>query len=179
MQTPISDATPSEERQEYLERQPTYWLKRCYQALRRRVDDELRPSGISLSQRECLLALFHDGPLNQGKLVDRLRLEQSSVSRLVDGLQRREWVTVDTDENDRRSRLVFITSRGRQVLEQTPGAAHIAGPLLGQALSQTEQDELIRLLSLCAAALEMESDGNRNDQTSHDAISSRARGNHS
>ena len=31
---------PGLERREFLEQQPTYWLKRCYQSLRRHVDTD-------------------------------------------------------------------------------------------------------------------------------------------
>ena len=89
---------PGPERRAFLQAQPTYWLKRCYQALRRRVDADLRAYGLTLSQRDVLLALWEEGPLDQGMLRDRLGLEQSSVSRLVDGLARRGVVAIEPDE---------------------------------------------------------------------------------
>jgi len=142
------------ERREFLERQPTYWLKRAYQALRRRVDGELRPLGLTLSQREALLALNHLGPASQGSLASSLGLEQSSVSRLVDGLARRALVTVREDNRDRRSTIISLTDEGAWMLERTPGASGIAGHLLAQRLSEEEIHQLVDLLRRCTMAWE-------------------------
>src|SRR5207302_10756400 len=62
---------PGGERRAFLEAQPTYWLKRCYQALRRMADAELRRYGLTLSQRDVLLALWDEGPLGQSPLRER------------------------------------------------------------------------------------------------------------
>src|SRR5437764_4564025 len=110
---------PGEERIEFLEQQPTYWLKRSYQLLRRTVDGELRAYGLTLSQRDVLLALYEEGPLDQSALRDRLGLEQSSVSRLVDGLVRRDLVELEPGNLDRRVRLATLTPTGRDLLLST------------------------------------------------------------
>ncbi|HEV3312232.1 MAG TPA: MarR family transcriptional regulator [Chloroflexota bacterium] len=142
------------QRQEFLEGQPTYWLKRSFRALRRRVDTELRPFGITLSQRDALLSLEHAGPASHGALADRLGLEQSSISRLVDGLTRRSLVSVHPAESDKRSRVIAISDEGREILQQTPGSSRIAGTLLAETLSQPDTDRLVSLLRRATEALE-------------------------
>ena len=143
-------------RQGFLERQPTYWLKRSYQALRRRVDNDLRPFGITLSQRDVLLTLRTSGPMALGTLREGLGLEQSSVSRLVDGLARRGLVTVVEDESDRRARVASLTVAGHSLVEETPGASRLAGAMLSGALTPEETETLISLLRRCTAAFESE-----------------------
>jgi DNA-binding MarR family transcriptional regulator len=138
------------ERDEFLEQQPTYWLKRCYQALRRTVDAELKPYGLTLSQRDVLLLLYHDGSLDQGTLSERLGLEQSSVSRLIEGLARQSLVVVRPGEEDQRVRLASLTTKGEQALRQTPGSSALGGALMVDGLTLEERDELVRLLRHCA-----------------------------
>ncbi len=140
---------PGVERRTFLEAQPTYWLRRCYQALRRTVDKELRQYGLTLSQRDVLLALWDEGPLDQGTLRERLGLEQSSVSRLVDGLVRRELVTLDPAASDRRQRIAALTSEGRELLERTPGSSELGGTLMTIGITEDERRELVRLLRHC------------------------------
>src|SRR5947209_4196032 len=111
---------PGRARQEFLEHQPTYWLKRCYQALRRTVDGGLREYGLTLSQRDVLLALYEEGPLDQTALRERSGLEQSSLSRLVEGLVRRGLVRVNPGE-DRRVRVASLTEEGEELLLRSPG----------------------------------------------------------
>jgi DNA-binding MarR family transcriptional regulator len=141
---------PGSDREAFLERQPTYWLKRCYQALRRHVDGELRQYGLTLPQRDVLLILYHEGPLDQGALRDRLGLEQSSVSRLVDGLVRRDLVELHPGLGDRRVRVARLTASGERLLLQTPGSSELGSTLMVSGLSDEERAELVRLLKHCA-----------------------------
>lgn len=140
---------PGAERQHFLDTQPTYWLKRCYQALRRTVDAELRAYDLTLSQRDVLLALFEEGPLSQTTLREMLGLEQSSVSRLVDGLTRKALVELHSGAEDRRVRTASLTDRGRELLLRTPGSSALGGSTMTAGLSQKEKSELIRLLEMC------------------------------
>jgi DNA-binding MarR family transcriptional regulator len=144
---------PGLERQVFLESQPTYWLKRCYQSLRRAVDQDLRRYGLTLSQRDVLLALWEAGSMDQGALRERLGLEQSSVSRLVDGLVRRGLVSLQAAESDRRVRIASLTAAGRSLLQETPGASELGGELMVAGLSQEERHELVRLLKQCTQNL--------------------------
>lgn len=146
--------TESQSRQAFLERQPTYWLKRAYMALRRRVDAELRPYGITLSQRDALLSVRHEGPMSVMALTERLGLEQSSVSRLVRGLVMRGLLEANEDQTDRRSKLVRLTPVGREVLDSTPGASGIASGILMQGLDDADLEHLIVLLKKVTTYLE-------------------------
>ncbi len=114
---------PGPQRQEFLEQQPTYWLKRCYQSLRRTVESGLREYGLTLSQRDLLLTLYEEGPLDQRMLRERIGLEQSSVSRLVDGLVRRGLVELQPGVHDRRVRVAVLSDEGTSLLLQTPGSS--------------------------------------------------------
>lgn len=140
---------PGDERRAFLEQQPTFWLKRSYQLLRRTVDGELRAYGLTLSQREVLLALYEEGPLDQSALRERLGLEQSSVSRLVDGLVRRNLVELQTRNTDRRVRLATLTPAGRELLLTTPGSSELGGTVMVQDMTSEERHELVRLLKRC------------------------------
>ncbi len=150
---------PGQARERFLEQQPTYWLKRCYQSLRRAVDAGLREYGLTLSQREVLLALYEEGPLDQTALRERSGLEQSSLSRLVDGLARRGLIVLRAGA-DRRVRIASITNTGRDLLQTTPGASELGGEIMVAGLSLSEQQELIRLLRRCSDNL-TERDGTR------------------
>jgi DNA-binding MarR family transcriptional regulator len=147
---PSGPLPPGPERREFLEAQPTYWLKRCYQLLRRNVDQQLRHYGLTLSQRDVLLALWELGPMDQSSLRERLCLEQSSVSRLVDGLTRRGLVVLDPAQSDRRVRIATLTDEGAGLLRRTPGSSELGGSAMVDGLSDDERRELVRLLKHCS-----------------------------
>jgi DNA-binding MarR family transcriptional regulator len=69
--------------------------------------------GASMSE---VMALRHltDGPLTQQQLGDRLGLEKSTVSRLVDAMVRKEWVDKARDPSNRRYQRVRLTPAGRR-----------------------------------------------------------------
>jgi DNA-binding MarR family transcriptional regulator len=75
--------------------------------------------GLSLSQIKSLRALFDaDEPLSLGALGDELGLSLPAVSRAVDGLVKREFVTRQEDPADRRSKRVALTRKGRRTYAQ-------------------------------------------------------------
>jgi DNA-binding MarR family transcriptional regulator len=150
---PHGPLQPGPERRDWLERQPTYRLKRRYGAMRRTVDGELRRYDLTLSQRDVLLALYEVGSLDQGALRDILGLEQSSVSRLVDGLVRRGLVALEPSPADRRVRIATLTDEGRELLRGTPGSSALAGTIMLDGLTAGEQQELVRLLKHCTQRL--------------------------
>jgi DNA-binding MarR family transcriptional regulator len=141
-------------REEFLREQPTYWVKRAHQSIRRHVEAELRPYGLTLPQRDTLLALHHDGPLGQSELMEHLGLEQSSVSRLVDGLVRRNLIASSVSDHDRRRRIFTITAEGVARLQATPGSSELAGTRIRSILDATEVAQLISLLSRCIVAFD-------------------------
>jgi DNA-binding MarR family transcriptional regulator len=86
-------------------------------------------------------------------LRERSGLEQSSLSRLVDGLARRGLVEVRPGQ-DRRVRIASLTEQGRDLLLQSPGASELGGAQMIAGLSADERQELIRLLKRCSNNLD-------------------------
>ncbi|GAC1511797.1 MAG: hypothetical protein NVS2B16_13760 [Chloroflexota bacterium] len=106
-----------------------------------------------MSQRELLLSLYEDGPLDQSALRVRLNLEQSSVSRLVEGLARRGFIDVRAGSDDRRVRVSSLTHTGESILRQTPGSSALGGTVMMQGLSHDERNQLVELLKRCTRNL--------------------------
>lgn len=73
---------------------------------------------ISLSQAFALHELDTDTPLAQRDLVERLRLEKSTVSRLVTDLERQGLLERDKDPASRRQYRLRITDRGRAIHQE-------------------------------------------------------------
>ena len=68
---------------------------------------------VSLSELFAVHELDADGPLAQRDLTERLRLDKSTVSRLVDGLVRKGYVTRERDPANRRLYRLLVTAEGR------------------------------------------------------------------
>lgn len=77
------------------------------------------PGGDALSWSEALALaeLARRSPLSQRELAERLRLEKSSVSRLVAGLEKRGWLVRERDSANRRFYRIGLTSQGHRAVE--------------------------------------------------------------
>jgi DNA-binding MarR family transcriptional regulator len=79
----------------------------------------LQDAGISFSQLKCLGLLAEaDGQLSLGALSEATGLSLPAISRAIDGLVRRGEVKRTEDPNDRRSKLLTVTARGRATYER-------------------------------------------------------------
>jgi DNA-binding MarR family transcriptional regulator len=95
--------------------------------------------GLSLSQIKSLRALFDaEEPLSLGALGDELGLSLPAISRAVDGLVKREFVTRQEDPADRRSKRIALTRKGRRTYSQLY-ALRLAG--LRPLVDDLDEDE--------------------------------------
>ncbi len=81
--------------------------------LRTLVDDRARDMGLTLSRARLLMELAReDGPI-QSDLAGLLDIEQPTLVRLLDGLERNGMIERRAVEGDRRARRVFLTDTAR------------------------------------------------------------------
>ena len=69
-----------------------------------------------------LLYLSSRGSLPLGKIGERLQVHRTSVTNLVDGLERSGFAERKPHEHDRRMMLAVITDAGRAVAEESTQA---------------------------------------------------------
>jgi MarR family transcriptional regulator, lower aerobic nicotinate degradation pathway regulator len=108
---------------------------------------------LSLSEIYALNILAERSPLSQQELGDALALEKSSVSRLVQQLERRGWVTRERDARDSRLRLLRLTDQGARIAEELQQFMYEHHAALFNQLSPEEQAALILGLSALRRAL--------------------------
>ncbi|MBD0383841.1 MarR family transcriptional regulator [Paenibacillus sedimenti] len=83
------------------------------------LEQNVTPCGFNLSPSQVFsLQELEDGILTIGELADRLFLERSTVSRLIDTLVKGGFVNRNLNEENRREVLVSLTDKGRRSLEK-------------------------------------------------------------
>src|ERR1041384_5848844 len=72
--------------------------------------------GLPSPRYAALLVLdaSRKGALPLGKMGDRLQVHRTSVTNIIDGLERSGFVTREPHERDRRTTLAAITPQGRE-----------------------------------------------------------------
>ena len=117
------------------------------------MDATVAASDYPPSAVHTILEIGIRGPLTSGELGDFLRLEKSSVSRMVRKLIDCGELRETADELDARSKLLSMTAKGRRTLEALHafGRQQVRGALA--ALTPAEQRIVREGMMLYARAL--------------------------
>jgi MarR family 2-MHQ and catechol resistance regulon transcriptional repressor len=127
-------------------------LVRLYQF---RDRDQICCFDISVPQCYGLEALVRHGPLTLGELADRLYLEKSTASRVVDALERKGYVTRAPHPGDRRALQLKVTPAGRRLVERIRASLVEEARAVLEDLSPAFRHEAARFLTrLTTAAAE-------------------------
>ena len=81
-------------------------------------EGSLREAGIRPTQFSILAALANTGPIQLTQLADILLLERTSLTRNLNVLERNGWVELQTGAEDARQRVVSLSKKGYEQLDQ-------------------------------------------------------------
>ena len=90
-------------------------LRRTARAVTQLYDKTLRPSGLRITQFTLLVAVGLSEPVPITRLADALDLDRTTLARDLKPLTERGLVQIAAGE-DRRMRVVRLTSQGRQAV---------------------------------------------------------------
>jgi len=95
-------------------------IMRVHQILMARLNTLLKPLELTFPRYEALMLLYlsRRGSMPLGKIGGRLQVHPTSVTNLIDGLERSGFVRREPHESDRRATLAAITEEGRTVAEE-------------------------------------------------------------
>ena len=107
---------------------------------------------IPVAEAHALMDLA-GGPLSHGQLAIRLRLEKSTVTRIVRQLQKRGWVERFGSERDGRVMFVRLTRKGRAAARRLEGARHVKFERLMAAIPPEQRASVIETLEVLRDAM--------------------------
>jgi len=116
MSTTISPFVPFETTLEVRDTCLCLHVQRAARALARRFDEALRPVGLTNGQFSLLVALNRPEPTAMGPVARLLAMDRTTLTAALKPLERLGLVVIGTDPSDRRSRLLSLTEKGREVL---------------------------------------------------------------
>lgn len=93
-------------------------LRQAARHVTRLYDAALAPVGLGLNQYSVLAKLDRLGPKPIQDFAAILVMDRSTLGHLLRPLERRGLVTLDADENDRRSRIVALTPAGKTLIRE-------------------------------------------------------------
>lgn len=123
-------------------------LMRAQQIALARVDDVLRPLGLSFARYEVLMLLMFSrgGSLPMSVVGSRLQVHPTSVTNAVDRLEAAGLVERRTQPSDRRATLVCLTDPGRALAAKATDGLN-AEVFTRPGLSSTDVARLVGVLT--------------------------------
>ncbi len=98
--------------------------------------DVLAPFGITYQQLLVLAELWQEDTRTPGQLADALHLDSSTISGLLNRMEKQDLIVRRPDARDRRAVRVQVTSRGREI----SGDLGFLPECLAQAMNLSSQD---------------------------------------
>jgi DNA-binding MarR family transcriptional regulator len=123
-------------------------IMRAQQVLMARLNDLLRPLGLTFPRYEALMLLSftRTGALPLGKIGERLQVHRTSVTNIVDKLEADGLVRRVPHAEDRRATLAQITDEGRAAAQRATDALNAAAFGI-DALDDDAQEAVTALLT--------------------------------
>jgi MarR family transcriptional regulator, transcriptional regulator for hemolysin len=132
-------------------------------AWRTRLDQRLRPLGLSQGKWRTLIHLSQGGNrLTQKEIAKRMGIEGATLAGLLDRLENDGWVERRDSAEDRRCKTVHLQRRSKAVLDKIFNTAHDLRAELIEDISQRDLETCIRVLSKIRDKAERPANGVRN-----------------
>lgn len=129
-----------------LEQQIPYLLARAGTRMGQAFSKELRQFDLSLTEWRVSVALHHKAHQRLSELALHTSTEQSTLSRVVDGLLRRGLLLRDRSDEDARALALSLTDAGRELTERIIPLAQLYERVSLAGLSATEAEALRDML---------------------------------
>jgi len=118
--------------------------------------EALNEIGLTPPQFNLMAHLYFNGPLNQTNLSKDLYLAKSTISGIVERLEKRRFVKRAKREKDRRSEIVLLTPAGEEVIKRVIDKRVDFLRKITQELTEDEKEKLFELLTRMKEAADQE-----------------------
>jgi DNA-binding MarR family transcriptional regulator len=125
-------------------------LQRAARAVARRFDEALRPAGLTSGQFSLLMALNRAEPPTMSHVSASLAMDRTTLTANLKPLARIGYVKVAVGREDRRSRVLTLTGKGRAALRSAVPLWQKTQEEMDRRVAKTSPDRLRAALSALA-----------------------------
>ncbi|HEY6358034.1 MAG TPA: MarR family transcriptional regulator [Vicinamibacterales bacterium] len=119
----------------------------------RALHDRLVPHGVAPGQLSVLQRLWEGDGLTQAELARAVRVEQPTMARTLDRMERDDLIARVPSKQDRRAFNVRLTSRGRALRRAVEAESRSIESLALGSLKRADRGTLARILGGVAGSL--------------------------
>ncbi|MBW1807312.1 MAG: MarR family transcriptional regulator [Deltaproteobacteria bacterium] len=128
---------------------PYYLITRASLVITAHLKRELASAGVGMARPAylgVLMSLWHEDGLKTVDLGRRAGLEPSSMTGLLDRMERDCLVTRQADPDDRRAHLIYLTQQGQQVKEPSLAVVDRTLNFIFEGVSDEDQERIKKIL---------------------------------
>jgi MarR family transcriptional regulator for hemolysin len=92
-----------------------YWITMTSHLYQDALNEELIPYGITFRQFQVIAWLVYAGPLSQVELAERMMIEPPTLVRILDRMERDQWIRRDNDPADRRRKVLQVQPKAKPI----------------------------------------------------------------
>lgn len=126
-------------------------LVRSFQLIER---DQIKPLGFTMTQCYCLLELLKHEGLTMQDLSERMNLNTSTMTRIVDKLVRDNYIQRTRNEKDRRVVIVSLTDSGLESAQKAQKTINAYYEDITRHLPKNRIEEVLQSVSLLLDAFD-------------------------
>jgi len=136
-------------------------IGRTPQNMNRFFSYNLKVAGVPLTREQwsVMAVLWKTDGCTQQMLADATYRGRAGITRLIDNLEKEGYVERKADPNDRRSNLIFLTSKGKEIQEDVVSVLNETVSAITKDISDKDIRQLSETLShINSNILELELD---------------------
>ncbi|NDY43427.1 MarR family transcriptional regulator [Dissulfurirhabdus thermomarina] len=116
------------------------------QVFQKAIDRRLAPYGLTSAQFCVLAKLYEEEGLTQTELASRLYIENPTLVRTLDRLERAGVIERRRDPDDRRAYRIYLLEKGRQLRDTVERIGNEVHEVATVGMSEKDADDLRRFL---------------------------------
>lgn len=123
-----------------------YWLRVTSRAYENAMNQRLQPEGITFQQCQVLGWLALKGVCYQSELAEWMRVEPPTLVRILDRMEREDWISRSGTDSDRRRKMITPTKKAGPVWDRITKCAIEVRSHAMKGISQKDAERLKELL---------------------------------
>jgi len=116
------------------------------QAMTLQAEKVLKPYDMTVEQLHILKNMDENTALSHQQLSKLVQKSAANVTRILDRLERKNYIRREQNPKDRRSILVFITAQGRKLVAEVSLVLETFSKQLTRGITIEEQDLFTQIL---------------------------------
>ena len=100
-----------------------YWLRRVSNHVSRTFAKALQERQVSVAEWVVLSQVEGHPEIRPAELAETIGLTRGAISKVLEKLENKKWLTRKTLEADNRGQLLYLTQQGRRILPELRGIA--------------------------------------------------------